>query len=230
MRTKNYQMILMSWSDINDPVALLQLFLSGSPNNYSNWTSHEYDREFAAAGQSATDAERWTHLQNADAILVDQLPLIPLLPRKPELPRATPPCAAGRTTRSGGICSRVSRWKRQDNGGFYMNTPRPFRISVSVLLLFAFCLLPFLFSGCRKNETPVEAGNREQILHIGNGAEPRDSIPPIANSTTETQILVALYEGLVNYSPDARAILPGAAGRWEVSPTARSIPSTCAQA
>ncbi len=78
MRTKNYEMILMSWSDINDPVALLQLFLSGSPNNYSNWSSPDYDREFAAAGQSATDAERWTHLQNADAILMDQLPLIPL--------------------------------------------------------------------------------------------------------------------------------------------------------
>ena len=71
-------MILISWSDINDPVALLQLFLSGSPTNYSNWSSPEYDREFAAAGQAATDAERWTHLQNADAILVDQAPLIPL--------------------------------------------------------------------------------------------------------------------------------------------------------
>ena len=35
-------------------------------------------REYAAAGQSATDAERWTHLQNADALLVEQVPLIPL--------------------------------------------------------------------------------------------------------------------------------------------------------
>ncbi len=78
MRTKNYEAILMSWSDINDPVALLQLFLSGSPNNYSNWASSDYDREFADAGHSATDAERWTHLQNADAILMDELPLIPL--------------------------------------------------------------------------------------------------------------------------------------------------------
>lgn len=78
MRTKNYELILMSWSDINDPVALLQLFLSGSPNNYSNWSSPEYDREFAAAGQATNDAERWTHLQNADAILVNQVPVIPL--------------------------------------------------------------------------------------------------------------------------------------------------------
>ena len=78
MRNKNYQLLLMSWSDINDPVALLQLFLSNSANNYSNWSSPDYDREFAAAGQSATDAERWTHLQNADALLVDALPFIPL--------------------------------------------------------------------------------------------------------------------------------------------------------
>ena len=77
-RTKNYQLLLMSWSDINDPVALLQLFVGASPLNDSNWASPGYDREFVAAGQSASDAERWTHLQNADAILVDQAPLIPL--------------------------------------------------------------------------------------------------------------------------------------------------------
>ena len=35
-------------------------------------------RQYAAAGRSATDAERWTHLQNADALLVEQVPLIPL--------------------------------------------------------------------------------------------------------------------------------------------------------
>ena len=77
-RTKSFQLYLYAWQDINDPVALLQLFLSQSPNNSSGWSSAEFDREFAAAGQSATDAERWTHLQNADAVLVDELPLIPL--------------------------------------------------------------------------------------------------------------------------------------------------------
>ena len=99
-----------------------------------------------------------------------------------------------------------------------MNAPRRFRFSPSVILHFAFCILTFFFSGCHKNETPVEAGNREQILHIGNGAEPRDLDPTIANSATETHILVALYEGLVNYSPDARSVLPGAAERWDISP------------
>ncbi len=78
MRTFNYQLVMIAWSDINDPVALLQLFLGGSPNNYSRWASADFDREFAAAGQSPTDTERWTHLQNADGLLMDGLPLIPL--------------------------------------------------------------------------------------------------------------------------------------------------------
>ncbi len=78
MRTKNYQLILLAWSDINDPIALLQLFQSASPNNHSNWASADFDHEFTAAGQSPTDAERWTHLQNADALLIDALPIIPL--------------------------------------------------------------------------------------------------------------------------------------------------------
>ncbi len=77
-QTKNYQLLVMSWLDINDPVALLQLFVGGSPLNDSNWSSPDYDREYAHAGVSATDAERLTHLQNADALLVTQAPLIPL--------------------------------------------------------------------------------------------------------------------------------------------------------
>ena len=77
-QTKNYQLLLMSWSDINDPVALLQLFQGNSQLNDTKWSSSDYDREYAAAGRSASDTERWIHLQNADAALVEQVPLIPL--------------------------------------------------------------------------------------------------------------------------------------------------------
>ncbi len=77
-RTKNYQLLLYSWQDINDPVVLLQLFLGDSSTNNTNWASTDFDHEFVAAGQAATDAERWTHLQNADAVLMEGLPLIPL--------------------------------------------------------------------------------------------------------------------------------------------------------
>ena len=88
--------------------------------------------------------------------------------------------------------------------------------------LSCFLLALFLLAGCRKNETPVEAGNREQILHVGNASEPRGLDPTIANSNTESHILVALYEGLVNYSADAREIEPGTAERWDVSPDGKT--------
>jgi oligopeptide transport system substrate-binding protein len=78
MRTKDYQLMLFSWLDVNDPAMLLQLYLGSSPNNFTNWSSPDFDREFGAAGQSATDAERWTHLQNADALVSNDLPCLPL--------------------------------------------------------------------------------------------------------------------------------------------------------
>ncbi|MBE7220493.1 MAG: peptide ABC transporter substrate-binding protein, partial [Caulobacteraceae bacterium] len=70
---------------------------------------------------------------------------------------------------------------------------------------------------CRRRETPVEIGNREGIIHLGNGAEPRDLDPHTATSVTEANILSALFEGLVIFAPDGKTILPGAAERWDVS-------------
>ena len=78
MRTKEYQMLMDGWTGINDPVDLLQLFLSTSANNSSGWVSADYDREFEAAGSAANDAERDGHLQALDKILIDELPMIPL--------------------------------------------------------------------------------------------------------------------------------------------------------
>ena len=79
LRTKNFQMTTDHWaSGINDPVDLLQLFLSESPNNDAGWISAPYDAAYAAAGNAANDAERDAHLQEADAILIDQFPMIPL--------------------------------------------------------------------------------------------------------------------------------------------------------
>ena len=78
MRTKQYDLLMDGWNGINDPVDLLQLFLSTSPNNSSGWVSADYDREFEAAGAAANDAERDVHLQALDRILVDELPMIPL--------------------------------------------------------------------------------------------------------------------------------------------------------
>jgi oligopeptide transport system substrate-binding protein len=79
LRTRNFQLLMDAWSSgINDPIDMLQLFLSDSPNNDASWTSKAYDAAYAAAGRSASDAERDSHMRDCDAILIDQLPLIPL--------------------------------------------------------------------------------------------------------------------------------------------------------
>ena len=79
IRTRDFQMLADGWSSsINDPADMLQNWLSQSPNNDTHWVSEKYDAEYAAAGQAASDAERLAHFQNADAILVDELPVIPV--------------------------------------------------------------------------------------------------------------------------------------------------------
>ena len=86
----------------------------------------------------------------------------------------------------------------------------------------ALLLLPlFLAVGCAKRETPADTGIREGILHVGNGAEPRNLDPTTAVSVTEAAVLGSLFEGLVNYAPDCRSVLPGAAERWDISPDGR---------
>lgn len=78
LRTKDYQMAMFSWVDIDDPALLLQRYLSGSPNNFTGWSSPAYDAEFAAASGAASDPERLTHLQNADALINQEAPSLPL--------------------------------------------------------------------------------------------------------------------------------------------------------
>jgi oligopeptide transport system substrate-binding protein len=75
-----------------------------------------------------------------------------------------------------------------------------------------------VFAGCAKRETPVERGNREQILHRGVGAEIAELDPHLATGLTEYNILTALLEGLVAEDPVDLHPVPGVAERWEISP------------
>ncbi len=72
-------------------------------------------------------------------------------------------------------------------------------------------------AGCSR-PTRAELGAREGVLHLGNGAEPRDLDPQTLETSNEYTISTALFEGLVDLSSDGRTILPGVAERWEVSP------------
>jgi oligopeptide transport system substrate-binding protein len=72
-------------------------------------------------------------------------------------------------------------------------------------------------ASCTKPETNVEKGNRLQILHRGNGQEVQDLDPHTVNSTTEFNILSALFEGLVAEDPVDLHPVPGVAERWDIS-------------
>jgi oligopeptide transport system substrate-binding protein len=76
-----------------------------------------------------------------------------------------------------------------------------------------------LLAGCAKRETPVDIGNREQILHLGNLSEPRDLDPHVVTGVSAFNIIAALSEGLVAEDPDdpLSGPVPGAAENWTVS-------------
>jgi len=75
----------------------------------------------------------------------------------------------------------------------------------------------FLLTGCSKPPSPVELGNRDQILHVGNGAEPRDLDPQVINAMTDSWICQTLFENLVVPDPQTGEARPAAAVRWEIS-------------
>lgn len=75
-----------------------------------------------------------------------------------------------------------------------------------------------LLFGCAKRETPVETGNRDQILHLGNGSEPQDLDPQTTTGNPESQVQDALFEGLTAWGLNTEEPVPGVAERWDISP------------
>lgn len=92
-----------------------------------------------------------------------------------------------------------------------------------------FILIVFLLLvGCAKNDLanqePREpigglAGNelaQEQVLRIGNGAEPGSLDPHLGEGVSSSNIHRDLYEGLINESPDGD-LIAGSAYGWQIS-------------
>lgn len=73
-------------------------------------------------------------------------------------------------------------------------------------------------SGCGKRESLIEKGNREAVLHVGNGAEIQSLDPHLAGGAVDHNVLSALFEGLVTLDESTLQPRPGAAARWEISP------------
>ena len=101
-----------------------------------------------------------------------------------------------------------------------LSTPQN-ALSQSMLSHIARLLLAVLaalaLAACGDRESNIEAGNREQILHWGNGSEPQELDPHIVTGVPEHHIIVALLEGLVAKDPATLEPIPAAAERWEVN-------------
>ncbi len=79
LRTKKHQFAFDSWSsNVDDPVEWLALYVSGSPNNDAAWVNPKYDELFAAAESSANQAERFEKFQAMGAVMLEDMPIMPL--------------------------------------------------------------------------------------------------------------------------------------------------------
>jgi oligopeptide transport system substrate-binding protein len=94
-----------------------------------------------------------------------------------------------------------------------MRTRTGFYTQFILLMLMATSFL----LGCSGGESNVENGNRENILHIGNGAEPQGLDPHVMIGTPEANIAKTLFEGLVNMNPYTLEPEPGVAESWTYS-------------
>ncbi len=74
-----------------------------------------------------------------------------------------------------------------------------------------------VLASCHRPESNVEKGNRDQILHKGNGQEVQDLDPQLVNGVGEYNVISALIEGLVAEDPHDLHPVPGVAERWDIS-------------
>jgi len=78
-RTLNYQVCRASWiGDYVDPNSFLDMWLTGGGNNETGWSNPEYDRLIAEAARTTDPQQRLEVFQKAEAILLDELPIIPI--------------------------------------------------------------------------------------------------------------------------------------------------------
>jgi oligopeptide transport system substrate-binding protein len=75
-----------------------------------------------------------------------------------------------------------------------------------------------LAGGCGQRVTLVDLGNRNQILHIGNGDEIEELDPQTSTGIPEHNIISALFEGLVSEDPKDLHPIPAGAESWDISP------------
>ena len=65
--------------DYNDPNTFLEMLITGNELNQSNWSDAEYDRLLGLAAQETDGAKRFDYFQKAEARLISQAPVLPVV-------------------------------------------------------------------------------------------------------------------------------------------------------
>jgi oligopeptide transport system substrate-binding protein len=77
--TQSYQVARAGWiGDYNDPMTFLDMWVTDNGNNDTGWSNADYDKLIASARQEADVAKRLVLLQQAEALLLEQGPVIPI--------------------------------------------------------------------------------------------------------------------------------------------------------
>ncbi len=75
----NYNLARAGWiGDYPDPNTFLDMFLTGGGNNQTGWSNKTYDALIAQASRTADQAARHEVFQKAEAILLEEMPVIPI--------------------------------------------------------------------------------------------------------------------------------------------------------
>lgn len=75
----DYDVCRAAWiADYLDPINFLDMFVSNGGNNNTGWSNQQYDALIAQSMQVTDSAERYEILQQAEKILLEEIPLIPI--------------------------------------------------------------------------------------------------------------------------------------------------------
>ena len=82
LRADDFELGLTRWGpDYADPMTYLDMWITGSPNNYGAWSNTEYDSliQSAKKGELALDSEkRWEALKKAEKMVMDEAVIFPV--------------------------------------------------------------------------------------------------------------------------------------------------------
>lgn len=94
MHRLNYFLCRAGWNgDYVDPSTFLDMLITGGGNNDTGWSNTNYDRLVHFASSTGDRAARYDAYQKAEAILMDEMPIIPLFFYT--RPRLIQPCVKG---------------------------------------------------------------------------------------------------------------------------------------